>query len=188
MELASSYLVKIILVIRRFSMIRQYLNIISFIVLLVSSVLIAGCSEAAPVSATTTTQTITQLLILPSNVTQPIETPLATVAVPVISLQDASVLIQNNKVNLDLIIIDVRTPDEFNGGHLANAININYYSPEFKSNIDKLDRNKEYLIYCRTGVRGTGATQIMIDLGFTRVYNLAGGIVQWIDAGYPTLK
>jgi rhodanese-related sulfurtransferase len=97
-------------------------------------------------------------------------------------------LIQNNKVNLDLIIIDVRTPDEFNGGHLANAININYYSPEFKSNIDKLDRNKEYLIYCRTGVRGTGATQIMIDLGFTRVYNLAGGIVQWIDAGYPTLK
>ena len=161
--------------------------------------LFAGCSPAQTTvtpqektvnptspadSVSQATQNTTQPNTVQITTTQPTVTPPA-VTVPTISTQDAFVLIQKNP---GLIIIDVRTPDEFNGGHLANAININYYSPEFKSNIDKLDRNKEYLIYCRTGVRGTGATQIMIDLGFTRVYNLAGGIVQWIDAGYPTLK
>ena len=86
------------------------------------------------------------------------------------------------------MIIDVRTADEFNSGHLAKAVNIDYYSPNFKSNIAKLDRNIEYLIYCRTGVRGAAATQIMLDIGFTRVYNLTGGILEWTKAGYPTAK
>jgi rhodanese-related sulfurtransferase len=105
-----------------------------------------------------------------------------------ISTRDAFILIQNNQDNPDFIIIDVRTAGEFAGGHIANAVNIDYYSPDFKSNLDKLDRNKEYLIYCRTGIRGAAAIKIMIELGFTRRYNLSGGIVQWVDDGYSILE
>jgi rhodanese-related sulfurtransferase len=85
------------------------------------------------------------------------------------------------------MIVDVRTPEEFKSGHLADAVNIDYRSPDFKSNVDKLDRNKEYLIYCRSGARSAGATQMMLDLGFTRLHNLTGGITGWINAGYPTV-
>ena len=146
------------------------LVLILFVGLLISLGLSGGCA------------------ISPSSTPQPGATPVVTAAVPVISVQDASNLIQNNKANPDFIIIDVRTADEFNSGHLAKAVNMDYSSSDFKSNVDKLDRNKEYLIYCQTGIRGAAATQIMLDLGFTKVHNLSGGIVQWLNAGYPTLK
>lgn len=169
-------------------MTRQYLSIILFVVLLVSLFLITGCSEAVSASATQTTSIVTQTIILPTSVSQPGVNTAVTTAVPSISIKDASNLIKKNNLNPDFIIVDLRTPDEFNSGYLANAVNIDYYSPDFKSNIDKLDRNREYLVYCRSGIRGAAATQIMIDLGFTKVYNLSGGIVQWIDAGNPILK
>lgn len=164
------------------------LILIIFVVLLISLVLSDGCAEAVPASTAPATPTGTQSSISPSSTPQPSATSVVTAAVPMIILQDASNLIQNNKDNPDFIIIDVRTADEFNSGHLANAVNIDYYSSDFKLNVEKIYRNKEYLIYCQTGIRGAAATQIMIDLGFTKVNNLSGGIVQWINAGYPTIK
>jgi phage shock protein E len=86
------------------------------------------------------------------------------------------------------MIIDVRTPDEFNGGQLADAVNIDYYSPDFRFGIAKSDRNMEFLIYYRTGVCGAAATQIMLDISYSRIHNLTGGIVERINAGYPTVK
>lgn len=85
------------------------------------------------------------------------------------------------------MIIDVRTLEEFKSGHLADAVNIDYKSPDFRTNVDKLDRNKEYLIYCRSGARSAGAARVMLDLGFTRLHNLTSGITGWISAGYPTV-
>jgi len=114
--------------------------------------------------------------------------PASTSAVPAISAQDAFNLIQTNKDNPKFVIMDVRTAAEFNSGHLANSTNLDYYSPDFKSNLDKLSRNEEYLVYCQTGVRGAAAARLMTDLGFTKVHNLTGGIVDWINAGYPTVK
>ena len=62
---------------------------------------------------------------------------------------------------------------------------IDFYSNTFEMELDKLDKNNSYLIYCRTG-RRTGLTiDIMKDLGFFEVYNMLGGITQWIDQGYP---
>jgi rhodanese-related sulfurtransferase len=105
-----------------------------------------------------------------------------------ITAQEAFNLIQKNKNNPGFVLLDVRTADEFEAEHLADAINIDYRSPDFKTNIDKLDRYKEYLIYCGVGARGGSATEIMIELGFGKVHNLTGGITAWIDAGYPTVK
>jgi rhodanese-related sulfurtransferase len=150
---------------------KKIIGAMLFVLLIIAgSVLNAGCSRAAP-KIDSTPEVIPQ-----------------TANVSSITIQDAYKLIQDNRDNPGFIIVDVRTADEFSSGHLANAVNIDFYSPDFKSNIDKLDRNKEYLIYCRTGIRGAAAIKIMKELGFTRVYNLAGGIVQWIDAGYPVLQ
>lgn len=106
---------------------------------------------------------------------------------PTLTTQDAFSLIQSNKAKPGLVIIDVRTAAEFSSAHIANAINLDYYSPDFKANVDKLDRSDRYVVYCRTGIRGAAATQIMRDLGFTQAQNLTGGLEQWILDGFPTV-
>jgi rhodanese-related sulfurtransferase len=88
---------------------------------------------------------------------------------------------------LDFVIIDVRTAAEFDAGYIAGAINVDYESAQFTADIGKIDMNKQYLVYCRTGVRGEAATQIMLSLGFKQVQNMDGGITAWIEAGYPVI-
>ena len=78
--------------------------------------------------------------------------------------------------NSDNVIIDVRTPEEFNEDALKNAINIDYFAGHFKEEIDKLDKAKTYLIYCRSSARGEKALGLFHEMGFENVYNLEGGI------------
>jgi len=84
-----------------------------------------------------------------------------------------------------LIILDVRTPSEFTAGHIANAINIDFYSETFSSKIDSLEHYSQYLVYCRSGNRSKSAVGIMKEKGFTTLYNMLGGFSQWLDKGYP---
>lgn len=88
-------------------------------------------------------------------------------------------LIKENEDSDNFVILDVRTPKEFNEGHIKNAILINIYERDFKDKISELDRKKTYLIYCRTGNRSYHAMHLMAQLGFHEVYNLADGIVEW---------
>ena len=88
----------------------------------------------------------------------------------------------------NVTILDVRTPREFYSGHLPNAINIDFYSPTFKYKLSKLDKNKAYLIYCRTGHRSGIALKTMKELGFMEVYNMLGGITRWKYEGYPVVR
>ncbi len=74
------------------------------------------------------------------------------------------------------VLLDVRTSEEFASGHYTNANNIDFYSPDFKGNLDKLDKNTQYFIYCRSGSRSGQTLQLMRGLGFTKVYDLNGGI------------
>jgi rhodanese-related sulfurtransferase len=76
----------------------------------------------------------------------------------------------------DAVLIDVRTPAEYNGEKLTGAKNIDIFSKDFTSEIDKLDKNKTYLLYCRSGNRSGQACNIMAGRGFTKLYNLSGGI------------
>lgn len=86
-----------------------------------------------------------------------------------INLKNA-VKIVNNSTNL--ILLDVRTAEEYSSGNIPNSINIDVLSPDFKSKIELLDKNKEYLVYCRSGNRSLIASSIMATNGFIKIYNL----------------
>lgn len=88
----------------------------------------------------------------------------------------------------DTVIVDVRTPQEFVGGHLEDAINIDVQNPNFETVISELDPDAEYLVYCRSGNRSGQAIQIMKQLGFSNVTNI--GSVQEASAatGIPVVR
>ena len=105
-----------------------------------------------------------------------------------ITPKEAYALILKNKGNQSFVILDVRTPSEFANGHIENAVNLDYYSETFKNVLNKLDYNKTYLIYCRTASRSGRVLDLMKKLGFREVYNIAGGITDWKEAGLPTAE
>ena len=96
---------------------------------------------------------------------------------------DAAVIQQNPPD--DLVILDVRTSDEFATGHLEGATMIDFYSPDFAERIAALDRDVPYLLYCRSGNRSGQARQLMSELGFVDVADIDGGITAWAAAGLP---
>lgn len=84
------------------------------------------------------------------------------------------------------VLLDVRTPKEFDAERIAGAVLVDYTSPSFRDEVAKRDRAKMYLVYCRTGNRSEGALKVMRELGFGNVLHLAGGITKWKEAGFPT--
>jgi rhodanese-related sulfurtransferase len=84
-----------------------------------------------------------------------------------------------------IITLDVRTPGEFNEGHIEGAQLIDFQSGNFENEIATLDKSKTYAVYCRSGSRSGQAVKIMSDAGFTNLYNLNGGVIDWANAGLP---
>ena len=82
-------------------------------------------------------------------------------------------------------LIDVRTPEEFAGGHLKAALNINFNSGDFETQLGKLDKSKAVFVYCLSGGRSSSAANKLADGGFSEVYNMDGGIMKWSSAGKP---
>ena len=105
-----------------------------------------------------------------------------------ITPEEAYILMQENKDNPNFVILDVRTPEEFLGEYIENAVNLDYYSDTFRNDLDKLDKNKSYLIYCRSGRRSENALNMMKELDSREVYNMLGGITKWKSEGLPTTK
>jgi len=91
------------------------------------------------------------------------------------------------KKDPNLIILDVRTPCEYEKGHLYDAILMPYDELEFEARISELEeyKNSEIIVYCKSGYRSTLASEILVENGFTKVYNMLGGILAWINADYP---
>ncbi len=89
------------------------------------------------------------------------------------------------KVESGAVLIDVRTVEEYAEGHLANSLNVDFNNPAFKDNILILDKNKEYAVYCASGVRSGKAADLMRAEGFGAVYTLTGGIKTWKEKGLP---
>lgn len=78
------------------------------------------------------------------------------------------------------LLIDVRTPEEWDAGFIADAIKIDFFNPEFPKLIEELDKNKNYYLYCRSGNRSGKACELMASSGFTgTLFNLDGGIMGW---------
>lgn len=91
--------------------------------------------------------------------------------------------------NPDAICIDVRTPNEYNEYHISNSMNIDIYDPHgFMKKIKEFDLSKSYFIYCKSGKRSQMACEIMQQYGFNKLFNLEGGIEDWIEKGNDTVK
>jgi rhodanese-related sulfurtransferase len=105
-----------------------------------------------------------------------------------VTAEEAFDIIKSNAENPDFVVLDVRTPDEFNDGHLENAGNIDFYAGTFKDELSKLDKNRTYLIYCSTGNRSGKSLKIMKGMGFTAVYNMLGGFKGWKSKGLPFVR
>jgi rhodanese-related sulfurtransferase len=96
--------------------------------------------------------------------------------------------IKKNRRNPDFVVLDIRTPQEFQDGHIEGAVNIDYYSPTFVADLEKLDKAKTYFVYCRIGRRSTNAIGTMTQKGFENIYRTSGDIVAWRAAGLPLVK
>ncbi|MCB9053053.1 MAG: rhodanese-like domain-containing protein [Lewinellaceae bacterium] len=77
-------------------------------------------------------------------------------------------------------LIDVRTPEEYNEGHIEGAVNIDFYADDFEQQLQqKLDKGKPVLLYCRSGSRSAQSAEQMKALGFKEMYDLKGGFMAW---------
>ena len=85
-------------------------------------------------------------------------------------------------------LLDVRTPKEYQEGHLIGATNMNFFDEDFKARLEALPKEKTYFVYCRSGGRSGKTREIMRQAGFQRVYDMSGGFSQWSAEGLPSEK
>lgn len=99
-----------------------------------------------------------------------------------------AVKLEEKIINQEQIqLLDVRTPEEFQEGHLENAININWNDPNFIQQTHHLDKTQPLYIYCKSGRRSAAAAQQLSEEGF-EVYDLKGGIDNWKQNNHPIIK
>lgn len=100
-----------------------------------------------------------------------------------VSATEANELVQDPPAGV--VILDIRTPEEYAEGHLEDSIMIDFYAADFQDRLDELDKTVPYLVYCRSGNRSATAVGMMEDLEFLEIYEMDGGIVAWAEAGLP---
>ena len=86
------------------------------------------------------------------------------------------------------VVLDVRTREEFEAGHVPGAVNLDVNTPDFQKQVAKLDKSKTYLVHCAAGGRSVKACKILSPLEFGKLYNLEGGFKAWEKAGHKPQK
>jgi phage shock protein E len=102
--------------------------------------------------------------------------------------KEAFNLIKENGQYQDLVILDVRTRQEFRSGHIRGAVNLDYYSPSFRPQLSRFDKGKTFLVYCQVGGRSGNTLGFMKAAGFEEVYNIQGGISAWNADRLPIVR
>lgn len=98
-----------------------------------------------------------------------------------------NLLSQENRV----VILDVRTPEEYKLGHIQGALNVNIMDDKFTNEISKLERNQTYIVHCAANAkdgRTDKSLKIMKNLGFNNLFDMSGGINKWVQEGNPIIK
>jgi rhodanese-related sulfurtransferase len=98
--------------------------------------------------------------------------------------REAAQLIAEKKVT----VLDVRTPKEFAAGHIAGATNLDFSADDFAKQLEKLDKEKAYVVHCASGRRSTSSLPQFERLGFQHIIHLDGGIKAWQAVGNPVEK
>ncbi|MEM8745438.1 MAG: rhodanese-like domain-containing protein [Actinomycetota bacterium] len=117
---------------------------------------------------------------------QPADTDVSSADAPairIVSPTDAAATLDDPPD--DLVVLDVRTAEEFADGHIEGAVMLDFYRDDFAEQIAALDRDVPYVIYCRSGNRSGQTRQLMADLGFEAVDDVDGGVISWAEAGLP---
>ncbi|MFZ4764445.1 MAG: rhodanese-like domain-containing protein [Roseimicrobium sp.] len=105
-------------------------------------------------------------------------------AVTHVDANGAQKLIESGKV----LVLDVRTQDEFAEGHIAGAKVVDFTESDFEQKAAALDRKQAYLVHCAAGGRSTNSLAVFRKLGFSSIYHLDGGFKAWQKAGKPVAK
>lgn len=103
--------------------------------------------------------------------------------------QFIDITVQEGKGMIDrgeVFILDVRTLEEYDAGHINGSVLVPVQ--ELNNRLDEIPRDRKILVYCRTGVRSTRASEILISNDFKEVYNMKGGIMEWTNAGFEVVK
>jgi phage shock protein E len=92
------------------------------------------------------------------------------------------------KKDTGVVVLDVRTPDEYKSGHIAGAANIDFNAADFAEKVGKLDKEKTYVVHCQRGGRSTKSLETFRKLGFKNLVHLDGGMAGWEKAKLPVEK
>ncbi len=90
--------------------------------------------------------------------------------------------------NPDAVVLDIRTPKEYEEGHVKDALNINFKSSGFAGEVAKLDKGKTYVVYCRSGNRSGKSMPVLKRQGLGKVYHIHKGFKDWKASGLPVEK
>lgn len=96
--------------------------------------------------------------------------------VTILSVEEAKTILAEEP---GAVFLDVRTPEEFNEGHIEGAVLINFFDEDFKEQVEALDKDKPVYIYCRSGNRSQQAGMILTQMGFQEVYDIEAGYIGW---------
>jgi phage shock protein E len=108
----------------------------------------------------------------------------STAELETVSPESAATIIADDSSE---VILDIRTPEEFDQGIIEGAVNIDFYETSFADDLDGLDKDAHYVVYCRSGNRSGQAMDTFADLGFTNVTEIDGGIANWYETGLPVV-
>lgn len=97
-------------------------------------------------------------------------------------------ILEKHRGNPDFVVLDVRTPEEYEKGHIENAHLLNAKSDSFEDEIGKMDKNRKYFVYCRTGRKSRKAVELMQKSGYKEAHSIIGGMDKWKRRRLPVEK
>ena len=97
-------------------------------------------------------------------------------------------ILEKHRDDPDFVVLDVRTPEEYEKGHIENAHLLNAKSRDFEDEIGKMDKNRKYFVYCRTGRKSRKAVELMQKSGYKEAHSIIGGMDKWKRRRLPVEK